>query len=1042
MTDFPVLPNTLIRASAGSGKTYELVHRYLSIVARGEHPSRILATTFTRKAAGEIYDRVLRRIAEALADPRSAKGLAEAVGMPGLTGADIMKMARTIIGEQHRLLICTLDGFFFRLMKAFSFEVGLSQEWRLVTGLAQRLNGLEAVRAVFMKQKQAALSELISHLNRGRAVRNAHSLVEQAMTAFHSLFRSAEPNAWLWLPDGKVPSTDELRALADRFRSAALPLTAKGAPDKRIEKAVLKIADLVQDGDLHGAGTETLLQQALFGDGTFYKVALTPDLLDASQALVEPVRGAIFHELFRHQRALYQMLVSYDEAYERVQDAMHQFDFKDVVYRLASAQRLGSLEEMYYRIDCSIAHVLLDEFQDTAGEQWRILEPMVDEILSKSGTGHTFFCVGDVKQAIYGWRGGVSSIFSSLQNRYPQLKVEVREITRRCSQPIIDTVNQVFAGLADTAALAAHQSGVAAWVAEFVPHKTHRNDVAGYSELELVQAESDEPLENFAAQKVIDLAARHPGASIGVLVRSNLFAAKVVNAINQLNPALEVSEEGGSLLTDSELVRVILALLWLADHPGDTTARFHLSISPLKPLLGIESHTDDAAALRVSHQVRHSVSLIGYGRTTAEWVQQILPFAAQRDRARLNRLVDLAMRYDGEPQHSADGLVQRVRHEKIDESRDVPVRVMTIHGSKGLEFDLVVLPELHARLLRAPAMLTRYTDRTRGPEQIAPPVPKDLLAFVPEFSEMHAASEREQLNDGLSTLYVALTRARYGLFMLAPGRAPSKKESASVPQTFAAALTEVLGAGAESGVVFTAGDPNFTIRSESPPAPPAVVSRAAPHPVYRPRTRFERVSPSRIERSERIDIGRILSPESIHGMKRGSLYHRFFELIEWIEDGDPSDESLQSVIQACGVPETDGGRLRDEFLRALQAPAVRAALSRAALETLFPNAELEVLREESLALRIEEGLVVGSLDRLVIARRDGRVCGATVVDFKTDLFFGESDAWLRGRHAVHRPQLETYLRMVRQLWRLDADQVHGSLLFVSTGAIVAVSCPP
>ena len=69
---------------------------------------------------------------------------------------------------------------------------------------------------------------------------------------------------------------------------------------------------------------------------------------------------------------------------------------------------------MVYRLDAHVAHLLLDEFQDTSALQWRVLRPFAQRVGARDG-GRSFFCVGDVKQAIYGWRGGVAEIFEALE---------------------------------------------------------------------------------------------------------------------------------------------------------------------------------------------------------------------------------------------------------------------------------------------------------------------------------------------------------------------------------------------------------------------------------------------------------------------------------------------------------------------------------------------------------------------------------------------------------------------------------------------------
>ena len=69
-------------------------------------------------------------------------------------------------------------------------------------------------------------------------------------------------------------------------------------------------------------------------------------------------------------------------------------------------------ERLAFRLDGGIRHVLLDEFQDTSPSQWRVLRSLAQSVTAKGGG--SFFCVGDAKQAIYGWRGGVAEIFDAL----------------------------------------------------------------------------------------------------------------------------------------------------------------------------------------------------------------------------------------------------------------------------------------------------------------------------------------------------------------------------------------------------------------------------------------------------------------------------------------------------------------------------------------------------------------------------------------------------------------------------------------------------
>src|SRR5580693_2850750 len=118
----------LIRASAGSGKTHQLTNRYLALLAAGAAPETMLAATFTRKAAGEILDRCLQRLATAAADVGKAGVLAEQTGMPTFAEDGVTHLRR-LLHALHRVRIGTLDSFYLALAGSFSLELGLPAGW-------------------------------------------------------------------------------------------------------------------------------------------------------------------------------------------------------------------------------------------------------------------------------------------------------------------------------------------------------------------------------------------------------------------------------------------------------------------------------------------------------------------------------------------------------------------------------------------------------------------------------------------------------------------------------------------------------------------------------------------------------------------------------------------------------------------------------------------------------------------------------------------------------------------------------------------------
>lgn len=322
---------------------------------------------------------------------------------------------------------------------------------------------------------------------------------------------------------------------------------------------------------------------------------------------------------------------------------------------------------MLYRLDVRISHLLLDEFQDTSPSQWKVLRPLARRVVCKD-SGQSFLCVGDVKQAIYGWRGGVAEIFEVLDRELEGLQPEYLNQSRRSSQVVIDCVNRVFSGLATNAVMQKYAAAAQNWSARFAEHSTVHQDMPGYCSLATTrQAGPDEKQAVVtlcaAADEIARLHKVIPGYSIGVLVRRNAAVARLIYELRQRG--VEASEEGGNPLTDSSAVEVVLSLLTLADHPGDTIARFHVAKSPLGKALGFDNHRDSAAASQLSHQVRRSLLTAGYGPTIYQWTEQLAASCDRRDLSRLLQLVELAYRYETRVGVRVDDFVNLVRKQRM-----------------------------------------------------------------------------------------------------------------------------------------------------------------------------------------------------------------------------------------------------------------------------------------------------------------------------------------------------------------------------------------
>ncbi len=423
-----------------------------------------------------------------------------------------------------------------------------------------------------------------------------------------------------------------------------------------------------------------------------------------------------------------------------------------------------------------------------------------------------------MKQAIYGWRGGEAEIFDAIQQELPGLAEAFLDTSYRSNPVVINTVNRVFEHLAANAVLQQDKyvPAATAWAGRFHHHTTAKRDLAGHCRLVAARrpeqgAEQEDRQSlatcRFAADEVARLHREAPGFSIGVLVRKNATLARIIYELGLRG--IEASEEGGNPLCDSPAVELILSLVTLADHPGHTAARFHVARSPLGPPLGLERHDDDAAACRPGRRASpppgrcrlrpdpRRPGRAGSPRTAApatraaccNWSRWPTPTS------RPPRCGPATSR----PRSATPGSKTR---------RGSAVRVMTVHQAKGLQFNVVVLPELDVRLTGQPPQLVVNRPGPAQPiNRVLRYVSKDVRPLLPgPMRAMFDEHDRRIIEESLCVFYVAMTRAVHALHMIVAPSAPNER---SLPATLSGLLRAALCEGRKlepGSVAFELGD--------------------------------------------------------------------------------------------------------------------------------------------------------------------------------------------------------------------------------------------
>lgn len=1053
-------PHRLVMAAAGTGKTFQLTGVYMRHALRefdrqqagGRADfSSILATTFTRKAAGEILDRVLDRLSAAIVDPRKLAELRAHIGVP-LDAPRCTGLLACLLASLDRLSVVTIDAYFLRIASLFALELGVPAGWRIADDETDQDLREEAIDRVYEQGDRGDLLRLLEMLSRGDVKRSVRASVVEAVNAVYQAYLTGDGNQEVWRAIG--PQTAQLAESAlDKAVAAMekvqLPKTKAGQPNKRWiaanEAAIVAVRE-AEWARFLGAGMAAKIVASGTGPAEFYGAEIDSSIVRSYAPLIDHAKAMVLTEFQNQNVAMCALAKRFDEVYRGLKAERGLYRFEDIPRMLLDGAMQDRLEEVYFRMDATIRDVLLDEFQDTSITQFRLIEPLLDEVLS-ADDGRAVFCVGDIKQSLYAWRGAEPGLMPAMPGRWGGLVTETLEKSFRSSKVITDTTNAVFADLLGNPALQDRQAVAKEWSKAFKEHSTALT-IAGAARLVVAPVDDEQkPLvAAFAAARVKAILDAVPRATIGVLVRTNKHIPSLIYELRKLG--IEASEEGGSPLLDSAPVAVAVSLLQLADFPDDTAAAYHVATSPLGAAIGLSTPVNRRQVRTVASYVRARLMSDGYAGVLRRVLQQCAPSMDARGLARFNQLIDLAQEFDGQAGTRPSEFVRLARERRVEDPSRTQVRVMSIHRAKGLEFDAVILPDLDRKWELNKNSFLVDRDDPFGPVTVATRYPgEEVRALHDGLNAVYHRSLDRVVSEELSCLYVAMTRAVHCLEMIVrPSEKPDLPMSAAgvlraalAPSTPALPGEELWRFGLSQEWDVDAKKSEVS-RPETPAQEAALVLKAGSGSFV---PRLHRVSPSSLEKGVR-GLGSVFSPRGERARSEGTLLHAWFELIQWLDDGVPSARELTDVAAKLGWDSESSAELRTEFVQLLSGD-VAAVLSRAWYQGRPPVESIEVRREWAFEAQVpatvpgEETVeLAGCFDRLVLGRNAGKVVWADIVDFKSDDVVRDDRESLRRSLDVYQPQIQAYARATREMFGLDFENVTASLAFVRAGVIARV----
>ncbi len=1009
----------VVMASAGTGKTFALTNRLAGLLARGVPPERILAATFTRQAAGEIRERLLTRIANAAADDAAAAELSVHAGV-ALDASGWLEVLKRLCRSIHRVRMGTLDSTAQGLARSLAPQLGLVSPWRQAFDHVEAQLRAEVVERLLLglgsQEERASIRTLTG---REGSTRGDETLAELLADSGAEI-RRAQPDAWACLAQDatKGPSLDEVRAAGKRIGELPIPENKNGTPNKNWAKAQAAVVSAVERGDFGAAISTKLVAGCEDYAPVFSRVVVPGEWIPELRTVL---RGVIRLEVEAlHQRNLVAgaLLSRAVEIEDDVRREHRAYSLGDLWRALAESDL--ETQQVAYQMDAQFDHVLLDEFQDTSIDQWRVLEPLIDEAVAGGDRDRSVFVVGDVKQSLYGWRNAQAGLLPYVSQHWQQMHTSELVDTYRCRGTIVHAVNQVFGHLRENPSMQPHGGAAARFADQFETHKSAVNGEGFVRVVDLASALDEPDDEDEMIRLVADAVARTHNAcaqaEIAVLVRRRRVIGKLVIALAERGvPA--VSNTSASPC-DHPVVEAVLSALYLAAHPGDGPSRFAVATSPLGRGIGLIDWSDVGRSRQLSRELAMRVFEQGLARTV-EWLASHAGEAANdRGRKRLADLVHLAEDYEAEAAEGGgiDDFIASVRASRVQPRGGGLVRVLTLHAAKGLQFDAVFLMDVDGSLAsRPPRFLSdagdESDDPTAVPTRMSLPGTKDVRGHCSTLAGMYGRWRERAVYDELCLLYVGMTRAKAHL------------------EIFVRSDARGLGSVVWAGLGDTGGEWRYGSEGwmrevasgtgEAMPVPPTWARPSTvPENWCGPEQpwRIATVRPSELGDSPEVAL--LLSTDA-SAAELGSEVHRLLEAVEWLEDAPADPEAWAEQ--------------RSQFTTSAAA-RVRAALDRGELQRCLARAsfadrwdgvtELSAERERPISVVVEvkgrSTLVRGRIDRLVLGWREGRVVRCAVFDFKT------GDLGDRGPG-----QLDLYRRAIASTHGLSLSAVEGALVPIS-----------
>ncbi len=1042
------IESVMIRASAGSGKTWQLANRFLALLVLGVAPEKIIALTFTKKAAGEFSDRILTRLAEGAQSEESAALLKVDIermirgheSMPGLVDGRIVlpemnvdffrDLLKKLVVSIDKLSLSTLDSFFVKLLRNFAFELGMSG-FELLQGSDLEAEKVKVFADIFnassgnkhLAKSMDKFVQVFRQINDGNEGISINQSLREFVDGYQQRWlKSPHAECWgneksLW-PQG-LPWKGG-GGYAVKAKRVIDLLETVSFPHKSYTKSILSGAEALLDRDgkvgtpLEFKGRFSTLVDHLdeLKSGKFVdefskkEMVLHGDLAEAIYDLLGTVVADEILVKLERTRGVYSVIQAYEARYSAKVRGQGKLDFSEATLLLSGHESVGLWDEVSkdlveFRFDGKYDHWMLDEFQDTSRQQWEVISNLIDEVVNGMDGDRSLFVVGDSKQGIYGWRGGEPKLFDDLAVRYDErLKEYPMDKSWRSSASVLELVNRVcdpsLRGMQIFPAEA-----VKRW--KFHAHAAAKNNLSGHSWVcEMEQQEdlsADEVKMGWIGELVKMLDPVRRGLSCAILVRKNARGREIAEYLRGNLPDIPVAVEDELLVgEENPVTAVIVDAFRFLCYPSDSLAWWHVQMSPFGRVFGGEM---DKKKMRNRWDFwTREISVRGVADVLNQWCDELAMAWKLSDysEGRLSELRQAAAEFSAIGGDLMEWLSKAETWKQREVTRKGVIQIMTVHKAKGLGFDAVILPDLENSPFDDQSRLKVIESKSDEHD-----LTHILISPVKVIRSADEALRKEtdrwaadQCYEQFCVLYVMLTRAVHGTYCLLDGgnfksKEPKRNEADWIRESVAGSVERDETRGKFSGrLIYEHGSWDWLNDKPVKEVNELEVAGEICLPVAQPRYAGIVAGHKQTEIFSQILMDR-------GGLVFGNLLHKCFESIQWW-DGElhwNGDKEIRNLVIEC-----------------MKNPQVIP---------YFQGREgLKVYREQPIESILDGVWVSGVIDRLVIEfDEQGRAKNAAIMDFKTDRIDDSNE--LVSRYAE---QLDRYKKMICQAYSLSDEQVY------------------